>query len=72
MKFIHARLLGFPEGLVPVGLVDHLPFPSPFEFLLGVRSGEEDRLLLLPLSFFLSVLEAARISSFTLAFRGPI
>ena len=53
MMLIHAGLLCFPEGLVPVGLVDHLPFPSPFEFLLGVRSGEEDLLLLLPLFFFL-------------------
>ena len=68
-KVIHVGLFCFPDGLIPVGTLDYCPFPSPFDFFLGVQGGEEDRLCLL---FFLIVLEAARCSSSTLAFRGPL
>ena len=67
-KLIHVGLFCFPDRLIPVGTLDSCPFPSTFEFLLGVPSCEEDRLFFM---FSLIVLESARSSSSTLPFRGP-
>ena len=49
---MHAGLFSSRVVLVPVGAVETFPFPSSFEFLLGVRIGEEDRLRPLPSCLF--------------------